>query len=401
MKPALLKIIDLGHAPPPEPYRRRLYRATNLFTINAMFWMAFAVFFDFLFTDEHVSNGKKVLPYVILFQLLVLWINRKGFSHLAISLLNMSCGIVLTYYSIRDGEASGVYMHFISALLGISIIFSNRESRIYFYLNTVFLFCCISIVITGFIAGWESIYLSETDLRNSRIMNFSISAVVSLIFSFIVIAHFSRQQKDLRKALEEKEVLLAEVFHRVKNNMAVILGLLNLKKQQSDNPETQEALQQCHMRVMSMAVVHNKIYQNKSLHDLSLNEYIVELSDEILNSLSQKDDFNLDRKLEPVRAHISVAIPLGLIINEVITNACKHAKNVKGEKLTLSITLQKTPEGAALSIKDNGQGLNQINPVTNESLGMTLIHSLSEQIDGRLTFHYNKGLEFFLEFPLV
>lgn len=396
----VLQLIDLGKKDFESPEKRRMYRIANLFTLNAIFWMLFSVAVDLISGNAHKSQGVFVLPFLVLFEILVLIINRKGNPELALTLLNVSTNIVLTYFSIRGGEESLVHVHFISAIIGTTIMFSGRDSLKFYYLNLLFLAACIITTFLFFMSGQESALPKEM-VESSRDMHVMIVMFLSVLFSFVVINTFSRKQKELRKALEEKEILLSEVFHWVKNNMAVILGLINLKKNQSENPDTIEALAQCHMRVMSMAMVHNRIYKNKSLHHISLDSYLNELADEVMSSLKENKEIELTKDLSEVNTDITIAIPVGLITNEVLTNSYKHAfSNGKG-KVLVEIRLHATdPQKAQLRIRDNGPGLPLIDPANTDSLGMTLIHSLCEQIDAKYRFINDGGLVFEMEFPL-
>lgn len=396
LKP-ILKLADLGRAPLPDQIQRRLFRATNLLTINAMFWLLFAVAYDFVNGNISTSLGPKVLPPVVLFQFLVLWLNVKGKTNLAITLLNLSCGTILTFFSIRDGADSMVHLHFISVIIGTTIMFARKESVVYFFINFGFTLACIILVLVSFQLKWNTVPFTKEELESTRNLHFFILLFVSLFFSVIVIITFSRQQNELKKALHEKEILLSEVFHRVKNNMAVILGLINLKKYQSENPETIDALHQCHMRVMSMAMVHNRIYHSKSLHRIELDAYLKELSQEILNSMGDQKQIEIFQDYDSVLCDIAVAIPLGLITNEILTNAYKHA--FPDNKGKIEIRLKEQNKQIQFSIKDDGRGLPD-KKSNSDSLGMTLIDALCEQVDAKYSFTNDHGLLFEMKFAL-
>lgn len=400
LKKFLYLVADLGSNPFTDSGKSRLYRAANLFVLNALFWMLYSFLWDLFDNAEDDSIGIYVLPWIMAFQLFVLWLNRKGNTFLALTLLNFSSSSMLVFFAVRAGEEAGIHFHFISLIIGTCVMFAYKEARNYFILNLAFALVAFILLIYGFKNIPPEYIQSPEELIITRRVHFSIVTFVTVFFSFIVLVIFNRQEKELRKALEEKETLLSEVFHRVKNNMAVILGLINLKKNQSHSEEAVEALLQCHMRVMSMAMVHNRIYENKSLNNIQLDLYLSELSEEVLNSLNAENLIELKKDLHPTKSDISKAIPIGLIVNEVITNAFKHGFKSHSGKLEIHLHSNSETNGKALLIiKDNGPGIAIEKTANTDSLGMSLIYSLSEQIDGECTFSNEDGLIFRLTFP--
>lgn len=221
-------------------------------------------------------------------------------------------------------------------------------------------------------------------------------------FSSVIVKSYIYQRKALQASLDEQKTLLAELNHRVKNNLAIIVSLLNLKRESSENTETREALNECRNRVMSMALVHQKMYQSESKNDIRIQPYIKELVNEIKNSLQIKKEIDIHTNIEDVKLNIATAIPLGLILNRLITNSFKHAfhDNTKPE---IKIQLQPTHQagGIKLIVKDNGKGFGIQEEKIPDGLGLILIKSLCEQIDGTHAFTQNNGLEFSLVFTVA
>ncbi|MGD8748899.1 MAG: PAS domain S-box protein, partial [Balneolaceae bacterium] len=149
---------------------------------------------------------------------------------------------------------------------------------------------------------------------------------VAIFGIYVDITNRKQAEEKLKKSLKEKEVLLAEIHHRVKNNLAVITGLLELQSYNTSSEEATDILQASQMRVNSIALIHEKLYQNENLSEISFDIYLEQLAEVILQSMgSDKTKVNIEINAEPIELTISQAIPCGLILNELITNAYKHA----------------------------------------------------------------------------
>jgi two-component sensor histidine kinase len=202
----------------------------------------------------------------------------------------------------------------------------------------------------------------------------------------------------MEMALNEQKVLLAEVNHRVKNNLAVIISLLNLQGYAEGDEKVSDALKEIRNRVMSMSLVHNKMYQNKDKNSILLDLYIRELVDEISTSINMQKKLNVDLDLANISINLSQAIPLGLILNELITNSMKHAfKGIEEPKIIVRLTVLNETD-VELIYKDNGIGIDPGILELNGGLGLELMRSLSEQMDAISTFSNESGLTFKLTF---
>jgi two-component sensor histidine kinase len=199
--------------------------------------------------------------------------------------------------------------------------------------------------------------------------------------------------------LKDKEILLAEVFHRVKNNLNVVTSLLNLKKNSTDNDEVKEALEECRSRVFSMALVHQRIYSSDSI-GLNFKQYIENLVFDIGNSLGNDNEVSIQLEADEVILNLNNAIPCGLIVNEVITNAHKYARK-ENEILKIDIRLKRENEMIILTIQDNGPGISKDVLDSQNTLGFELINSLSDQLNGTSTFENSNGFKYQLAFKQV
>ncbi|MDZ7717180.1 MAG: two-component regulator propeller domain-containing protein [Balneolaceae bacterium] len=212
----------------------------------------------------------------------------------------------------------------------------------------------------------------------------------------------NEQTKDLQEALAEKEVLIKEIHHRVKNNLAVISGLIELQMGYTDNEFASRILSESQRRVRSIAMIHEKLYQNERLAEIDFERYIRELVDIINYSFSHiEKDIAVDTEIEDISLGIVQAIPCGLILNELVSNCFEHA--FKGRsKGSIKVSLQVEDEEAKLQVSDNGVGMpDDIELKETDSLGLTLIETLVSQLQGDLDIDSSKeGTKFTITFEI-
>ena len=210
-----------------------------------------------------------------------------------------------------------------------------------------------------------------------------------------------RAEEKLKASLLEKEVLLKEIHHRVKNNLQVVYSLLNLQASQTTDAAGLDVLRDSQNRVRSMALVHETLYRSPDLAQVDFAEYASNLAAHLARSYridSTAIQFSVQAAPD-VRLSIEEAVPCGLIINELVSNALKHAFP-KGRAGTVSVRLAHTPdEQIAITVADDGIGLPAgFDPARTESLGMQLIVQLVRQIHGRLTLQRDNGTQVTVEF---
>jgi PAS domain S-box-containing protein len=207
----------------------------------------------------------------------------------------------------------------------------------------------------------------------------------------------------LRGSLREKEVLLQEVHHRVKNNLQIVSSLLDLQSQNLTEPTTQKIFQDCYNRIRSMALVHQKLYESTSLSKINFAEYVEELVSYLALSYGISDrDINLQLNIEPIYLNIDTAIPCGLIINELVSNTLKYAFPDDKSGL-LKVELYSTDfQGVTLVVKDNGVGISKdVNTQETSTLGLQLVEILTHQLDGAIELNVSEGTEFKIQFHEV
>jgi len=207
---------------------------------------------------------------------------------------------------------------------------------------------------------------------------------------------------DLSSALQEREVLLQEVHHRVKNNLHVIASLMEMQARLLPPGDGHHALRECQGRVHAIALIHEKLYQSKNYADVPFSDYIRGLASEIFLAAGVSPDaVSLILAVGDLTIAVDKAIPCGLILNELITNALKHAFPA-GRRGTIRVHLERLDSGRLrLSVADDGVGLPEgFNMLGQKSLGLRLIGTLAKQLDAKLTCSGSAGASFELTFPV-
>ncbi len=198
-------------------------------------------------------------------------------------------------------------------------------------------------------------------------------------------------ENELRKSLSDKEVLLQEVHHRVKNNLAVVSGLLQIQLFESDNEDLKHILTGSVSRIKSMALIHERLYQTDSLSDVNFLEYTKKLVENIVETLNVDGTITIKWDIDPtVVLNLNQAVPCALIMNELITNSIKHAWKV-GEKGTVKIMMKEENEIVTLKVTDNGIGLPEYFLEKYNSMGVTILKTLVGQLKGDISAYNNNG----------
>ncbi|MEP6466211.1 MAG: sensor histidine kinase [Parafilimonas sp.] len=209
------------------------------------------------------------------------------------------------------------------------------------------------------------------------------------------------QQTVLEKnnLLEEKEWLVKEIHHRVKNNLQIVISLLSTQSKYLDNEEAIAAISESRHRMQAMSLIHQRLYQSENATSVNMQAYITELTEYLKTSFNGGKEINFLIHVDAIQLDISQAIPIGLILNEVITNAIKYAFEGR-EAGDIQIRMLKNNEqNIMLEIKDNGIGLPADFDLKNStSMGMRLVTGLSKQINGKLIFENKNGVCVLVEF---
>jgi PAS domain S-box-containing protein len=204
----------------------------------------------------------------------------------------------------------------------------------------------------------------------------------------------------IKASLEEKEVLLREIHHRVKNNMQIVASLLNLQSQNIEDKKYKNLFIDSQTRIYSMALIHENLYQSESLAQINLKEYIDGIVSNLFESYGHKSNIKLEINVENILINIDNAVPCGLIINELVTNSFKYAFP-DGRQGIIKISVKSDDNNTIqISISDNGIGIPKDLDIRNtKSLGLRLIIGFAEsQLHGEIILNRDNGTEFQINF---
>jgi PAS domain S-box-containing protein len=207
-----------------------------------------------------------------------------------------------------------------------------------------------------------------------------------------------KYQNKIETSLKEKETLLSEIHHRVKNNLAIISGLLRLESFQSENEHTQEVLKDSQLRIQSMFTVHEMLYQSSSFNDLSFGDFVENIVRAIKDTFPERvNEIEFQFDVEPLQLNINQAVPCGLILNELITNAYKHAyPDTEG---IVNVSIKKQGDQVTMVVEDNGVGIpEKISISQPATLGLTLINNLLRQLYADLSINNEQGTKVEVKF---
>ena len=209
-------------------------------------------------------------------------------------------------------------------------------------------------------------------------------------------------EEELEANLKEKEILIKEIHHRVKNNLQIISSLLNLQNNYVTDPVTDAVLTECQNRVKAISYVHESLYTNEDFTNLKIGNYVEGLVNNLRYSFSSTvKKVNITYDIDDSFINLDYAISLGLIINELVTNSFKYAFKDNSIDNEIHIKIYQTNDILKMVYKDNGIGFDKNIDLNNlNSLGLELIHILTEQLQGNLTVEDSSGVNYLFNFEL-
>lgn len=208
------------------------------------------------------------------------------------------------------------------------------------------------------------------------------------------------KNREIEKALADREILLKEIHHRVKNNLQIISSLLTLQSRQVADPKTLELLQEGRNRVNSMALIHKNLYQHDNLVGVQMQEYIEKLTDSLVRNYHiNPQRIAIAKDIDPLLLDVDTIIPLGLVLNELISNVLKYAFD-KEQEGKLYVALKRKGEHLELKVADNGKGLPpDFDLATQRSLGFRLIKAFAQKLEAELCVESDRGTTITLHIP--
>jgi two-component sensor histidine kinase len=209
----------------------------------------------------------------------------------------------------------------------------------------------------------------------------------------------SHAEDNLKKSLDEKELLLKEIHHRVKNNMQIMSSLLKLQSKYVNDDRVLEFLEDYQNRIRSLALVHEKLYMSGDLANIDFRDYVISLTDILVRALGKSRNIKISIDIENMLINTDTAIPCGMIINELVSNSLKYAFP-DGREGRITIALKKRDDEFILTVGDNGIGIDDGTDISKfNTLGLGLVFSLAEkQLNGRVELDIAEGTAFTVRF---
>ncbi|MBJ2175575.1 histidine kinase [Aureibaculum sp. A20] len=249
----------------------------------------------------------------------------------------------------------------------------------------------------------NTIKLQETEIKKQKLRETLIIVISVMLFIVLTLIYYAYQNIRKKRILlqqqnKEKEFLLKEIHHRVKNNLEIVSSLLALQSAQITDKKTVDVMLHCQNRVHTMSLIHQKLYQRNNLSKVEMKDYFINLSQHVLDSFGNDNRISLKVDMEALEVDIDMAIPLGLITNELLTNAMKYAfpNNKVGE---ISINLSKSNNNEyTLNFKDNGIGFVGTEVSKGTGFGTQLINLLVSQLGGFIEKHNENGASISIQF---
>ncbi|PPK60471.1 two-component sensor histidine kinase [Malaciobacter marinus] len=207
--------------------------------------------------------------------------------------------------------------------------------------------------------------------------------------------------KEITKSLEEKELLLKEIHHRVKNNLALTIGLIELQEEEVKDEKTKKVLVDIQERVFTMELLHRKLYESSNINNIFFDEYVIDLIEVISSSYDIEKKVKTNIVVDKIKLNIEKAMPCGLVLNELITNSFKYAFNNNNDG-KLDITINKKSSDLIIIVKDNGCGLKkEFDEICDDTLGLKLVFSIVKyQLFGQVKYEYDNGAKFIIKIEI-
>lgn len=394
MPSVLNKILNIGVKSNFQPWEIYLTRKINMIALIAMFNMVigniFFLIFGYYQFVVYLTAAFFAAPVVLL-------LNHFRNYIWGVYAFNIIGFMFFFFVNMAMGIHSYIIVFYFPVIISMVQLLGRRETIKHLIILGILCFLSIVIIAFGFKYQVMTQMVSEEIAGNLAVFNIIVAFFTAIAFIVAVVTESLSQERLIKSMLNEKEILLAEVYHRVKNNMNIVTSLLNLKKNSTDSFEVREALEECRSRVYSMALVHQKVFNSSNLVNLNFKDYAGDLINEIIHSISGNREVKTTLEMEDVYLELTNAIPCGLILNELITNSYKHAAQ-NGKAIEINVILKKVDSRIEFEVRDNGPGIAKGASSKPNSLGIDLIKSLAEQIGADYSFTNENGLVFRMVF---
>ncbi|MCM4169975.1 histidine kinase [Arenibacter sp. TNZ] len=316
------------------------------------------------------------------------------------SIMALAASVIITIYS---GGINSPFIFVLALVVFAGYMSTKVYGRVYLNLNLLIIILIYSQNVAEFSFTENMVPAQSKNMFALFSILFSVYLLGGVIGKNLLKAHneLHKIRNENEARIKEKDTLLKEIHHRVKNNLQTVSSLLSLQSRSIDEPKIKTLIKSSQNRVISMAMVHEMLYMRHDLSKIEYKSYVEELSDYLLRSFKGSDNnISLNIIIPDIKLGIDTAIPLGLLINEVITNALKYGikDNEEGE---IHIELLKSNDkDYVLYIGDNGEGFPEnISHKNTKSLGLKLIHNLARQLKGSINRDMSKkGTNYIVKF---
>ncbi len=381
----------------------------------------------FFLVRLHDYLSTAVMAAIIAVFLLCISLNRKGFIAASCLLIVINTNFSVLYFSSLLGFTSGIHLYLFTSPLIVYLLFDFKQRGKIILTFASYLFTFIAIFLI------DKYQVFDYKLPDSSLIPFlyGLNFCFALILAFLLIVYFANNnasynhvlekqnlflllhkdtlmdqiaerlqaEEKLKESLQEKNVLLSEIHHRVKNNLALVSGLLELQGLSETDEKVQAVFSQSRNRIKSLAAIHESLYQSENIACIRFDQYFQKLFNEVIKLYpATAADIELRSTLQPIKLDIAQAIPCGLLVNEIISNAYKYAFTGRTRGL-IQVTATEKESFVILEVRDDGCGLPPENEMRSGSLGMTLIASFVQQLKGTLEKRNENGAVFRICFP--
>ena len=405
-------LINLGVKSEMEFYQKREARIVNLFALITLFGLLVGVSSVFFISGNYALT---IVLFTAFTSLSILSLNYLQYQEIATYIFVITINFTIFILNEQYDDSVGNYFYYFPVIFCVALIHNptkpNRRTVIFFLIVSA------SFILSRFIKIPELKNITVTEADNKALLAYNsfLAFVITIVLVYLVVKLINRQnnealtllhkeqeaQKIIAQSLKEKETLLAEIQHRVKNNLAIITGLLNLQTEKAPCDISKQLMVESRNRVMSISMVHERLYKKDNLSKIDLKLYLSELVQELVKSFPSKTkEIEIQEELDKIEIEIIKAVPIGLIINEALTNSLKHAFLSENRKPIVSIKMQLIFDRIQISLRDNGIGFNDIQNRKDTSLGLSLIESLADQIDAKVVFKSENGACVSFVFPI-
>jgi two-component sensor histidine kinase len=352
-----------------------------------------------------------LLEGMILVGLFCFYLQKVGVHRLGTFFLFTSINCSIFYFDSYSGFNSGTYLYHFPLVFAVAFLYDWKSEKQYVAFHFLLI---LTFITTNAVTNYQlfsSQFLTNEMRQVMFVFNitFSFSSLGFFVYLMVrnrekekemfqlLLSESKRTEQITANALNEKNTLIAELHHRVKNNLAIISSLFNLKINDDLHEDAKNVLVESRNRVRSMALIHNQLYKDDSLTSLNFPSFATLLIEEINSSYPEvSGSITVTTNFQDTTVAIDDAIPCGLILNELLTNCYKHAFIGRYEGM-INVSFEKKQDYLHLMVCDNGVGLPD-NYNEKSSLGMTVIEALAEQLEAKFEFTKHTGTCFKMSF---